>query len=260
MLAAIEQPEYADATFGAISLVGEEQARTIDTLLRRHLPPDEYQKRRVMCGTPPQFQGDERDVMFLSVVDSSQGGPLTLREDGANGMYKKRFNVAASRARDQMWVAYSLQPDIDLKPADIRRRLIEHALNPTATLRRQDAAEQRAESEFERLVMRRLIGAGYRVTPQWAVGRYRIDMVIEDGVRRLAVECDGDRYHPMEKLSEDIARQALLERLGWAFARIRGSAFFREPDSAIETRVREVAADGHRSGGHGGRRKSRRNP
>ena len=234
MMAAMEQPEYVGATFGAISLVGEEQARTIDTLLLRYLTPDDYQKRRVMCGTPPQFQGDERDVMFLSVVDSPQGGPLTMREDGANGMYKKRYNVAASRARDQMWVVYSLQYDIDLKPGDIRRRLIEHALDPAATLRRQAVAEQRAESEFERQVMRRLIGAGYRVTPQWAVGRYRIDMVVEDGVRRLAVECDGDRYHPMEKLGEDMARQALLERLGWTFARIRGSAFFRDPDSAIE--------------------------
>jgi len=50
----------------------------------------------------------------------------------------------------------------------------------------------------------------------------------------LAVECDGDRYHPHEKLAEDLERQAVLERLGWTFVRIRGSRFFREPEAAME--------------------------
>jgi hypothetical protein len=49
------------------------------------------------------------------------------------------------------------------------------------------------------------------------------------------VECDGDRYHPHEKLSEDMERQAVLERLGWVFARIRGSVFFRAPERAMRS-------------------------
>ena len=232
--AATEQPEYEGSTFGVISMLGEEQARRIETLLRQRLPPREYEERRIMCGMPPQFQGDERDVVFLSVVDGPADGPLTLRADGANAMYKKRYNVAASRARDQMWVVYSLQPDVDLQPLDIRRALISHALDPMAALKEFQAIEEKAESEFELQVIRRLLDRGYRVTPQWQVGRYRIDIVVDDGEKRLAIECDGDRYHPLEKLSEDMARQALLERLGWTFARIRGSAFFRDPASAME--------------------------
>jgi hypothetical protein len=51
--------------------------------------------------------------------------------------------------------------------------------------------------------------------------------------RRLAVECGGDRFHPIEKLPEDMERQAILERLGWTFVRIRGSQFFRDPDAAM---------------------------
>lgn len=89
------------------------------------------------------------------------------------------------------------------------------------------------ESPFEKVVLERLVRAGYRVTPQWEVGHYRIDLVVEGGGQKLAVECDGDRYHPLEKLPEDMARQAILERLGWRFARIRGSAFFRDPDAAM---------------------------
>jgi predicted RNA binding protein YcfA (HicA-like mRNA interferase family) len=58
-------------------------------------------------------------------------------------------------------------------------------------------------------------------------------MVVEGGGKRLAVECDGDRYHPMEKLAEDMDRQAILERLGWQFVRIRGSAFYRDKELSM---------------------------
>ena len=233
LVAATEQPEYAGKTFGVVTLVGDRQAELIEQHLRRHLTPVQYEKeRRILCGNPAQFQGDERDVMFVSVVDSPGEGPLRMR-DGQ--MFKQRFNVAASRARDQMWVVHSLSPDVDLKDGDLRKRLIEHAQNPHELMERMKDGERRTESEFERLVLRRLVARGYRVVPQWEVGAYRIDLVVEgpDG-KTLAVECDGDRYHPAEKLADDMARQATLERLGWTFVRIRGSAFFRDPDEAME--------------------------
>ncbi len=236
LIAASEQPEYQDATFGVISMLKDKQALRIDTLLRHYLPVIEYTRRQVLCGTPAHFQGDERDVIFLSMVDTPKGdGPLSLRsEDALEYMYKKRFNVAVSRARDQLWVIHSLDPAIDLKDGDIRKRLILHAKNPENALLKLAEQEKKVESEFEKQVLRRLVQAGYHVVPQWPVGAYRIDLVVEGDGKRLAVECDGDRWHPIEKLEEDMARQAILERLGWRFVRIRGSHFFRNPDQALE--------------------------
>jgi len=234
ILACVENPIYKDASFGVISLVGEEQAILIDSLLRTNLPPAEYTRRRIQCGNPAHFQGDERDVIFLSVVDAPTGqGPLTLRREGAHNMYKKRFNVAASRARDQLWVVHSVDPDTDLKAGDIRRDLIKHAQDPYAVTKALEQLETKTESEFERLVLGQLVHKGFRVTPQWSVGAFRIDMVVEGNGKRLAVECDGDRYHTLENLSEDMSRQAILERLGWRFVRIRGSEFFRNPEGAM---------------------------
>jgi len=232
LAAALEQPEYKGKTFGVISLVGVEQAQEIERILLRHIPPEDYQDRRILCGNAAHFQGDERDVMFLSMVDTSSGnGPLPLREQQ---MFRQRFNVAASRARDQMWVVHSLDSKNDLKPGDLRKRLIEHAENPLVLLRAMKKGEQRVQSEFERAVLRRLIQAGYRVIPQWRVGYYWIDLVVEGGGKRLAIECDGDRFHPIDKLEEDMARQAIIERLGWTFSRIRGSHFFRDADAAMK--------------------------
>ena len=239
--AAIEQPEYEGKTFGVISLVGDVQADEIDKMLRTRLDPVVYESRRILCGNPAQFQGDERDVIFLSMVDSKEEGegPLGLRQDGQDGMWKKRYNVAASRAKDQLWVIYSLDHQTQLKPGDLRRRLIEHALAPDALMRllAEDVAD--TESPFESEVYRLLVGQGYQVRPQWQVGAYRIDLVVEGVGMRLAIECDGERWH-YDKVEEDLARQALLERLGWKFVRIRGSVFYRDKSLNRENAMRPV--------------------
>jgi hypothetical protein len=66
------------------------------------------------------------------------------------------------------------------------------------------------------------------------VGYYTIDLVVEGGGRRLAIECDGDKPAAADQLREDMARQAILERLGWSFMRVRGSEFFLNPEKAMK--------------------------
>jgi very-short-patch-repair endonuclease len=241
--AAIEQPEYATneadkpTSFGVVSLVGAQQAMKVDGILRQRLEPAEYKRRQILCGDAAQFQGDERDVMLLSVVDAPPPEPpLPMRQEGPKKIFKKRFNVAASRARDQMWVIHSLNHDIDLKPADYRRRLIEHAIYPAAWERELERLLPQVDprsKQFEGRVLLRLLEANFRVLPQYRVGSYRIDLVVTGGGKRLAVECDGESSHGPEKLQEDIERQAILVRLGWQFVRIRGSIFFRDEDRAL---------------------------
>ena len=154
--------------------------------------------------------------------------------EGANELNKKRYNVAASRAQNQMWIMHSMDYMTDLKPDDIRRELLEYALVEAQSLMT-DGTVNRTESEFEKLVLTALVTRGYMVKTQYAVGYYRIDMVVEYEGRKLAVECDGEKWHSGdEKIAEDLARQAILERLGWRFHRIRGSLFFRDPDTALE--------------------------
>ena len=228
--ATIDQPEYKGKSFGVVSLVGDDQALEIERLLLHHLPPAEYEARRVLCGNAAQFQGDERDVMFLSVVDSGDGTQLRLRSEP---MFKQRFNVAASRARDQMWVVHSLDPS-DLKPKDLRRRLIQHAEDPEAVRLLAKQSEDTRETALEQEVHTRLFEAGYRVLPHWRVGYYTIDLVVEGGGRRLAIECDGDKPAAEEQLREEMARQAILERLGWSFVRVRASQYFLDPEQAMK--------------------------
>src|SRR5260370_23286502 len=165
------------------------------------------------------------------LVDSGQRGPLSMRDQE---LFKQRFNVAASRAHDQMGVVHSLSPNNDLKAEDLRRLLIEHAQDPSRLMRALDEKEKRLQSSFEREVMKYLEAAGYNVAPQWKVGSFRIDLVVEGNGKRLAIECDGDRYHPLERLQEDMDRQSIIERMGWIFTRIRSTEFFRNPERTIK--------------------------
>lgn len=241
VIACINDPEYAKndlrpeqpTSFGVISLLGDEQALFIENILRMRLSPDVFARHRLLCGNAAQFQGDERDVVFLSMVDGPSAGQLRMLNAGPRDIYKKRYNVAVSRARNQLWVVYSLDPNTHLQGGDLRRRLIEHARDPHALMRAMEEQGHRTDSIFEKLVLERLIRAGYRVHPQWPVGARRIDLVVEGKTKRLAVECDGERWHTPEQLQQDLERQSILERLGWIFVRIRGSIFFRDPDTAM---------------------------
>jgi len=232
--AMLRHPRYSNKSIGVISMLGDEQARLVQSLLHKHVSSVEIERRRILAGIPGEFQGDERDIIFLSMVDSpTTEGPLRSTGEGAFELTKKRFNVAASRARDQLIVVHSFDPDLHLKSSDLRLKLLQHVSDPLATIRAFHQESAKTESPFEREVLRRLASAGYQVKSQWEVGYYRIDMVVEGGGKRLAVECDGDRFHPMENLAKDIERQTILERLGWNFVRIRGSAFYRAPDDAM---------------------------
>lgn len=245
VVAACRFPEYDDCTLGVISMVGTENALLIDAILRRRLTVSEYQKRRLLCGNAFQFQGDERDVMFLSLVDSPGELPLALRQrDDA----RKVFNVAASRARDQLWVVHSLDPGRDLKPGDLRLRLIEHAEHGGSAVDRPadgDRAGAVIDGELAAELCRILDGDGYRVVPRYLVGGHAIDVVVHGaGNARVGILCDGDRALPDHDMHGLLEHQMILERLGWKLIRLRASEYFRDPKKELERLRRRLGARG----------------
>ena len=240
----IADPRYADATMGVISLQGEAQARLIERKLLERVDPEVVEERRLLCGDAYAFQGDERDIMFLSMVAAEKDDNGERQRIGplADAAARRRFNVAASRARDQIWLFHTVD-SASLSPTCMRRCLLDYMLDR----RRKPPEEhdQRFESDFERDVFQRITQRGFHVRAQVAVGdttahRYRIDLVVEGMQARLAVECDGDRWHGPERYEADMARQRDLERAGWRFVRIRGSAFYRNPDEALEPLWKEL--------------------
>jgi very-short-patch-repair endonuclease len=86
-----------------------------------------------------------------------------------------------------------------------------------------------------------LVRRGYRVEPQVRCGGFKIDFVVEgrEG-RRLAIECDGDRFHGPGQWSDDMARQRVLERAGWTFWRCFASSWVRRRDEVVADLLRTI--------------------
>lgn len=225
---------YDGLSFGVISLTGPYQAKLIEKSLMERIDSREWESRDLRCGTAPDFQGSERDVMFLSMVaalgDGRRYAPLT------GDMYVQQFNVAASRARDQMWIFHSLASEELSNHDDMRFQLLDYAYG--VKRRREEGADGRTtspvpedrkvppfDSMFEQRVHNRIFDRGFTVIPQFEVGPRRIDLVVLGARGRLAVECDGDEWHGPEQYERDLARQRELQRCGWQFFRVRESEF-----------------------------------
>ncbi|GEL78694.1 AAA domain-containing protein [Tenuibacillus multivorans] len=226
----VHDPNYNGQTIGVITLQGNKQHKLLETLIRDKIGDAEYVARKIICGNPYDLQGDERDIVFLSMVVAPNRNFRQLTKSSE----KQPYNVAASRAKNQMRLYHSVDTN-ELNNTDYRYSLLSYCKNPTRVNEEVEDLEHLCESPFELDVLRMILAKGYKVTPQVKVGGYRIDFVIE-GIRdRLAIECDGEKWHGPEKFEEDIQRQESLERAGWKFWRIRGREFYFNRKKAMES-------------------------
>lgn len=194
-------------------------------------------------------QGDERDVIFISVgygPDSSgymamNFGPLS-NEGG-----ERRLNVLISRAKRRCAVFASFRADdIDLARVTGRGvRSFKTYLKFAETGILAAPAESVGEemSPFEVAVRRAIETLGYEVHPQVGVAGFFVDLGIVDpekpGRYLLGIECDGAAYHSSRSARDrDRLRQAVLEDHGWVIHRIWSTDWFQRPSEQL----RKVAA------------------
>jgi len=198
-------------------------------------------------------QGDERDVIFISVgygrtaegKISMSFGPLNA--DGG----ERRLNVLITRAKKRCEVFTNLRADdIDLERTKARgvqvlKRFLKYA--DTGSLDLPAPSEREVGSAFEEAVASRLRGLGYRVDHQVGTGGFFIDLAIVDddapGRYLLGLECDGATYHSARSARDrDRLRQEVLEALGWKIHRVWSTDWFRNPDREIARVQAAIAA------------------
>ena len=238
--------DYGGKTFGIIVLQGSGQIQLLERLLGEEIDdPAIIEERKIRVGGAQDFQGDARDVILLSMVVDGSRSPRALGGREA----QQRFNVAASRARDQMWL-FSSVPAHRLKPNDLRHSLLTYMTTPprvTATAAelanvRSDVPQEPFDSLFEQKVFLNIRDRGYRVIPQVRAGNRKvIDLVVEGRSGRLGIECDGRYWHTSrEQVQNDIVRELELRRADWHLWRVREGDFLLDPDQALQPLWREL--------------------
>ncbi len=227
--AILADEQFNGRTIGVVTLLGTAQAAHIQGLVGNRISPADVLARKIAVGPPPVFQGRERDIMMVSMVLTPGDRAAQNKAD----MYQ-RFNVALSRARDRMYLFRSVT-ETTFKEDTLNARLIQHFRQPfRQDVQKVQVLREKCESGFELEMFDELVKRGYRVQPQVPCGGYRIDFVVEGNEgRRLAIECDGDRFHGPGQWADDMARQRVLERAGWTFWRCFASSFVRRREEVL---------------------------
>lgn len=198
-------------------------------------------------------QGDERDVIFISVgygrnklgYMAMRFGPLSA-EGG-----ERRLNVLISRAKRRCEVFASItDEDIDLERAKGRGvvafKLFLHFAR-TGRLGLSRVSGREYDSPFEIQVADAVKACGYEVHPQVGIAGFFIDLGIADaqhpGRYLLGIECDGESYHSSRSARDrDRLRQAVLEDHGWIIHRIWGLDWFQRPNNELQRLLMAIDA------------------
>lgn len=183
------------------------------------------------------IQGDERDVIFISVgfgFDKDKKlslnfGPLN-REGG-----ERRLNVLITRAREKCVVYSNFQAkDLTLSqtsPFGVKALKVFLDFAENRNLHSIDT-EKDTSSAFEESVYSYLCNCGYEVEKKVGCAGYLVDLAIKDpdcpGTFFLGIEFDGEKYHSSSVARDrDRLRQQVLENLGWKIYRIWSTDWYR---------------------------------
>ena len=90
-------------------------------MLLEHLGEEAFMRHRITAGDPSAFQGNERDIIMLSMIAVPGQCPTQV---GLS--YEQRFNVAMTRARDRMYLFRSIKSEQISNPLDLKATIIRH--------------------------------------------------------------------------------------------------------------------------------------
>jgi hypothetical protein len=252
----------SERSYGVIAM-GQKQAVAIDEAIARRIENDSearklYEKAisfkdgeadaALFVKNLENVQGDERDVIILSVGYASSGegkklrmnfGPLGKKGGG------RRLNVAVTRAKSEMHVFCSFDPN--LIPIDeeqfvknpdlcvfgrylnyskaVSDESLELALNILDSFPVAGVMTARKSSRFALDVKRRLEENGHKVSAEIGSSGFYIDLGIHHPVLQanfaLGIECDGAIFHSTPYARDrDKIRESLLRSRGWKIERI----------------------------------------
>ncbi|TDE29291.1 hypothetical protein E0I61_09005 [Flavobacterium ranwuense] len=270
----LNDEKYANKTIGVVSLgltKHTEKLKDIKEDLANEFGKDKIDKHKLIIEDSPKFQGDERDVMLVSLGVALDFQKLNNNENAkprailSDQDEFKKINVALSRAKEQMILFHSVKSE-DLNPQDFRNKILNFFYEEVKPIKELVLDEINIErnlynipnpfdSWFEFDIANQLIKNGFRfIEPQFQVKEnetyynhksnkqgyinFKLDLVVHNNGKRVAIECDGDPFHSLpEDVAYDVERQEFLERVGWKVYRVLYSAYKRNPSNEIEKMV-----------------------
>lgn len=230
-----------------------EQQLKSDPVAREYVESREHGLEPFFIKNLENVQGDERDVIYISVTyGPSPLGHVFQRFGPINGVAgHRRLNVLFTRARRRVVVFSSmLSEDIQAGPGSAwGARALKGYLQFAATghLEQASFSGREPDSDFEVEVADALRTRGIECVAQVGVAGYFIDLAVKHPTKAdtflLGIECDGKTYHSsVTARDRDRLRQSILEDLGWTIHRIWSTDWFKARERELGRVVARVEA------------------
>ncbi len=205
-----------------------DQVDHISSLLQERLPLEAMRKHDLMVGTAHTFQGEERDVMYLSLVVDRQAHSASFRFLNNPNI----FNVAITRARNEQYVFCSIGPEDVAGDTLLGRYLASIADGP----RPSSAARGGVSDMFLREVRGELEERGFHAWPAYPVAGMEIDLVIERSGQTLGIDLIG---HPGQFAAVfDLERYRMFQRAGLVLFPLSYWAWQRDKAACVDAIAR----------------------
>ncbi|MDB6034231.1 MAG: helicase, partial [Verrucomicrobiales bacterium] len=253
----------------ALARLGEEDSDFAGRLESEYTREENDQFCGLFVKNLENVQGDERDIIILSICYGPDAGGRMLMNFGPINQRggEKRLNVIFSRARHHMAVvssirhnaitneyndgANSLKNFLQYAEAVSRgdekaaRRVLEN-LNPLT--RKSLAPETQKDAVIEKLA-EALRGRGYAVDLHVGQSKFRCDLAVRattDGLYQLGVLVDTDaHYNNPNLLDRYLMQPSILRAFGWKVAIVLTKDWYHNPEDVLNRLERMLKGAAH---------------
>ncbi|MCA9133175.1 MAG: DNA2/NAM7 family helicase, partial [Planctomycetales bacterium] len=200
-----------------------EQADYLTEGLDRYFSWEQLQRHDLLVGTAHTFQGEERDLMLLSLTADDDSHAATFRFLSDPHV----LNVSVTRARHEQLIFLSFDPQ-RLGPQSLLQRYLASVERPWRPTR----PAQRPVDTFRSQLIAALAGKPLRFWKDYAVAGVSLDLIIEAQERMLGVDLVG--YPGTLSQSLLLERYRILRRAGLEVFPLSYRLWKRCPTTCVE--------------------------
>lgn len=178
------------------------QVDYMQTQVQERLDYGAIAKHRITVGTAYSFQGEERDIMFISLAVDDQSHPSALYHINKPDV----FNVSITRARVRQYVYFSIDPK-NLKTDSLLRQYLDGQ-----GFTHQEEQTSKTRDRFLEEVIRELDRLNLPYWPAYPVAGLTIDLITQYQGKSYGIDLIG--YPGVYQEAFSLERYKMLQRAG----------------------------------------------
>ena len=255
----LESPELRKRSIGIVTFSAVQQDVVENLLNDLFAKNHELERYANECKEPlivknlENIQGDERDIILFSVCyGPDKTGTMHYRFGPINNVGgERRLNVAVSRARYEMIVFASFEPEIlanmksESRGAQELYNFLRYAKNGAETLTLPNGSAIETKVGFEKQLAKELEKFGYTVHIDIGKSSFRVDLAIvnPDNPKEyiLGVLCDSYSYEAaLTSNDRNIIQPNALSLLGWNLIRVWSFDYLDNPKKVVDEIINKL--------------------